>query len=128
MVRDANMNSGTPQCKNCWKWRHSTGVCHIQGSKCAKCNSPHLTDNHQEFAWCCKANNKSNSPRTETKKGDPCPHLFKCLNCKGPHVANSIECPFWKHCFNKKWHSKEYAKLQKARRILIRSSVNEAEL
>jgi len=29
MVRGANMNPGVPQCKNCWKWGHSTGVCHI---------------------------------------------------------------------------------------------------
>jgi len=96
-VRDANMNPGVPQCKNCWKWGHSAGVCRIQGSKCAKCNGPHLTDNHHDFAWCCKANNKINSSILETKKGNPCPHSFKCLNCKGSHVANSVDCPFWKH-------------------------------
>ena len=49
MVRGANMNPGIPQCKNCWKWGHSTGVCHIQGSKYAKCNSPYLTDKHCDF-------------------------------------------------------------------------------
>jgi len=101
MVRDANMNPGTPQCKNCWKWGHMAGVCHIQGSKCTKCNGLHLTDNHCDFAWCCKANNKLNSPRLETKKSKPCLHSFKCINCKGSHVADSVECPFWKHRFNK---------------------------
>jgi len=105
-VRGANMNPGVPQCKDCWKWGHMAGVCCIQGAKCVKCNGPHLSINHRHFAWCCKANDKLNPPRLETKKGEPCPHSFKCLNCKGDHQANSIECPFWKHYFNKEWHSK----------------------
>ena len=50
IVRGTNINPGVSQCKNCWKWRHSTGVCRIQGSKCAKYNGLHLTDNHREFA------------------------------------------------------------------------------
>ena len=28
-IRGANMNLGVPQCKNCWKWGHSTFSCHI---------------------------------------------------------------------------------------------------
>ena len=119
------MNLGVSQCKNCWKWEHSAGVCQIQDSKCAKCNRPHLTDNHHNFAWCYKANDKLNPPRLETKKGKLCLHLFKYLNYKGSHVTDSIECPFWKHRFNKEWHSKEYAKLWEARRTSICSSVNE---
>ena len=101
MVRGANMNSDIPQCKNCWKWGHMAGVCCIQGSKYAKYNRLHLTNNHHDFAWCCKANDKLNPPKLKTKKSKPCPHLFKYLNCKGSHITNSIECPFWKHCFNK---------------------------
>ena len=128
IVKGANMNPGVPQCKNCWKWGHSTGICCIQESKCAKCNGPHLTDNHCDFAWYYKANSKSTPPRIETKKGEPCPHMFKCLNCKGSYVTDSVECPFWKHCFNKEWHSKEYSKLREARRTLICSGVNEARL
>ena len=127
-VRGANMNPNIPQYKKCWKWGHSTGVCRIQGSKCAKCNGPHLTDNYHDFAWYCKANNKLNPPRLETKKGKPCSHSFKCLNCKGSHVANSVECPFWKHYFNKEWHSKKYTKLQKARRTSIHSNVNDSAI
>ena len=50
MVRGTNINPGIPQCKNCWKWGHSAGVCHIQGSKCIKCNGPHMTEHHHEFA------------------------------------------------------------------------------
>ena len=49
-VRGTNMNPGVPQCKNCWKWGHLAGICHIQGSKYVKCNSPHTTEHHHEFA------------------------------------------------------------------------------
>ena len=81
-VCGANMNPDVPQCKNCWKWGHTVGVCHIQEFKCVRYNSSHLTEHHHHFAWCCKANNKINLPRLETKKGEPCPHMFKYLNYK----------------------------------------------
>ena len=77
-----HMNPGVPQYKNCWKWDYSAGVCRIQGTKYVKCNSPHQTIYYRKFVWCCKANEKTNPPRLETKKGEPCPHLFKCSNCK----------------------------------------------
>jgi len=76
-------------------------VCCIQESKYTKCNGPHLTEHHHHFAWYCKANDKINPPRLETKKGEPCLHLFKYLNCKGNHLTDFNKCPFWKHCFNK---------------------------
>ena len=122
------MNLGVPQCKNCWKWGHMAGVCHIQGAKCLKCNGPHLTVHHQHFAWCCKANNKTNPPRLETKKDDPCSHIFKYLNCKGNHQADSYDCLFWKHYFNKEWFTKKYAKLQETRKNSICSNVNGNDL
>jgi len=100
------------------------GVCHIQGAKYIKYNVPHLTINHCHFAWCCKANDKLNPSRLETKKSEPYSHSFKCLNCKGYHQADSIECPFWKHHFNKEWYSKEYTKLQKSRKNSICSTMN----
>jgi len=84
-IRGANMNPGVPQCKNCWKWGHAIFSCKIQGAKCIKCNGLHKSEHHQEFGWCCKANPKINLPRLETKKGEPCPHLFKCSNCHGDH-------------------------------------------
>jgi len=90
----ANMNPGVPQCKNCWKWGHATFSCRIQGAKCVKCNGPHKSKHHREFGWCCKANAKFNLPRLETKKGEPCPHSFKCLNCHRDHQADSNQCPF----------------------------------
>jgi len=76
MVRIANTNPGIPQYKNCWKWDHSTFSCRIQRSKCVKCNGPHKLENHCEFSWCCKANNKINPPHLETKKGELCSHTF----------------------------------------------------
>jgi len=73
-IRGANMNPGVPLCKNCWKWGHATFSCRIQGTRCVKCNGPHKSEHHREFGWCCKANDKTNPPRLETKKGEPCPH------------------------------------------------------
>ena len=90
----ANMNPGILQCKNCWKWGYATFSCRIQGAKCIKCNGLHKSEHHQEFGWCCKANAKINLPRLETKKGEPCPHSFKCLNCRRDYQADSNQCPF----------------------------------
>ena len=59
-IRGANINPDVSQCKNCWKWGHTTFSCRIQGSKYIKCNSPHKSENHHEFGWCCKANKKTN--------------------------------------------------------------------
>ena len=125
-IRGANMNPGVPQCKNCWKWGHSTFSCRIQGAKCVKCNGPHKSEHHREFGWCCKANYKINPPRLETKKGEPCPHSFKCSNCKGDHQADSNACPFWKHRFHREWHIKKYAEIRENRSSSIRSEANSA--
>ena len=110
-IRGANMNPSVLQCKNCWKWGHTTFSCRIQGAKCVKYNGPHKSEHHQEFGWCCKANNKINPPRLETKKGEPCPHSFKCSNCCGDHLADSNQCPFWCHRFNREWHQRKYAEI-----------------
>ena len=93
-IRGANMNPGVPQCKNCWKWGYSMFSCRIQGAKCVKCNGSHKSEHYRKFGWCCKANAKTNPPRLETKKGEPCPYKFKCSNCKGDHQADSNHCPF----------------------------------
>ena len=118
------MNPGVLQCKNCWKWGHMVSVCHIQGAKRVRCNELHLSEHYCHFVWCCKANDKTNLPRLETKKGEPCSHSFKCLNCKGEHQADSNECSFWKYWFNKEWHSKKYAKIQDNWKNLIYSTIN----
>ena len=93
-IQGANMNPGIPQCKNCWKWGHMTLSCHIQGAKCVKCNGPHKTKNHHQFAWYCKANKKINPPHLKTKKDKPCPHTFKYSNCHRDHQADSNLCLF----------------------------------
>jgi len=100
-IQEANMNPGIPQCKNCWKWGHATFLCRVQGSKCIKCNGPHKSEHHQELGWCCKANAKINLPRLETKKVEPCSYMFKCSNCCGDYQADSNQCPFWRHRFNR---------------------------
>jgi len=123
-VRGANMNPGVPQCKNCWKWYHSTFLCRMQGAKCVKCNGPHKSEHHREFGWCCKANAKINPPRLETKKGKPYPHLFKCSNYKGDHQADSNICPFWRHRFNREWHVKKYAEIRENRSQSVCSEMN----
>jgi len=125
-IRGANMNPRVPQCKNCWKWGHTTFSCRIQGSKCIKCNGPHKSENHREFGWCCKANNKINPLRLEIKKGDPCPHAFKCSNCCGDHQADSNTCPFWRHHFNREWQMKKYSEIGENRLKSIHSKGNAA--
>ena len=93
-IRGTNANPGVPQYKNCWRWEHSTFSCRIQGSKCIKCNGPHKLENHHEFGWYCKTNEKTNPPQLETKKRKPCPHSFKYLNYQGNYQADSIQCSF----------------------------------
>jgi len=117
-IRETNMNPEVSQCHNCWKWGHATFACKAYGSKCQKCGSPYKIKNHRDMAWCCKANFKLDPPQLETKQGEPCPHTFKCLNCKGDHLADDNKCPYWKHRFNHEWHTK---KAQEAREIRANS-------
>ena len=105
------MNSGVPQCKDCSRWGHTTFSCRVQRSKCVKCNGPHKSENYCKFRWCYKANKKLNPSRLKTKKGELCPHLFKCSNYRGDHQADSNQCPFWRHHFNREWHQMKYAKI-----------------
>ena len=125
MIRGANMNPGVPQCKNYWKWGHLMFSCRIQEAKCIKCNGPHKSKHYREFGWCYKGNAKTNPPRLETKKGEPCPHSFKCSNCKGDHQADSNSCPFWRHHFNREWHVKKYAEICENRSKSLCSAVND---
>ena len=120
----ANINPGVPQCKNCWKWGHATFSCKIQRSKYVKCNGPHKSENHREFGWCYKANDKINPPRLEMKKGELCPYSFKCLNCHGDHQADLNLYPFWRHRFNREWQQKKYIKICENRSKSIHSEVN----
>ena len=49
--------------------------------------------------------------RVATKIGELYPHVFKCVNCKGDHQANSYSCSYWCNCFNKDWHGRKQQKL-----------------
>ena len=53
--------------------------------KYQKCNSSHKLIHHRKIVWYCKVNFKTNPPKLKTKKGEPCTHMFKCINCKGNH-------------------------------------------
>lgn len=111
-IRGANMNPGMSWCKNCWKWGYTTFSCRIQGAKYFKCNGPHKSKHYQQFAWCCKTNKKTNAPRLETKKGEPCLHSLKYMNYWGNHQADSNQCPFWRYSFNCEWHNKNFVKTE----------------
>ena len=89
MIIDVNMNLGVPQCKNCWKWGHTTFSYRIQDSRYMKCNKPYKSKHYCHFTWYCKANLKANPPRLEIKQGEPCPCSFKHLNCYRNYQANS---------------------------------------
>ena len=97
-IKGTNMNPGVPQCKNCWKWGHLTLSCCSHISRCTKCYVAYITKHHREKAWCCVENKKANC--LATKEGKPCPHIFKCMNCKGNHQADSYSCPYWCNHFN----------------------------
>jgi len=117
-IKGTNMNLGVPQCHNCWKWGHVIFACKAHGFKCQKYGGPHKIKNHRDMAWCYKANFKLDPSQLETKQGELCPHTFKCINCKGDHLADDNKCPYWKYRFNRKWHTK---KAQEAREIRANS-------
>ena len=108
-VRETNMNPGVPQCKNYWKWGHSTLSCRSHVFRYTKCYGAHDTKHHREKAWCCMENKKTN--RVVTIADEPCPYIFKCVNCKGDHQADSYSCPYWHNRFNRDWHSKKQQEL-----------------
>ena len=108
-MHGTNMNLGVPQCKNCWKWEHSILSCHSHISRCAKCYKAYNTKHYREKAWCCIENKKLNY--SATKDGEPCPHVFKYMNCKEDYQADSYSCPYWHNYFNREWHSRKQQEL-----------------
>ena len=105
-ICSTNMNPSVLQCKNCWKQGHTTFTYCFQDARCLKCNGSHKLEHHQHFACCYKANFKINPPHLKTKQGEPCPYLFKYINCKSNHQVDSNSCLFWYYYFNKEWHVK----------------------
>ena len=49
-IQGTSTNPGIPQCKNCWKWGHSTLSCCSHISRCAKYYRAHTTEHHREKA------------------------------------------------------------------------------
>jgi len=106
------MYPGVAQYCNCWRWGHPTHACRAQGAKYQKYGELHRVENHRSMAWYCKANPKSNPPREATAVGAPCPHIFKCLNCKSEYSADDTKYPFWHYHFDRQWHSNKAAELR----------------
>ena len=70
------------QCANCWRLGHTDSDCKSR-HRCFFCGSSrHRSDRHRENCEHC-----FNRPNSEK-----CSH-FKCVNCSGPHVADSLACP-----------------------------------
>ena len=124
----ANMNPRVSQCKNCWRYGHSTFSCHIQGAKCVWCNGSHKLEHHCQFTWCYKANAKMNPLWLETKQIELCPHSFKCSNCWGYHQADSNICLFWRYWFNYDWYSQKQQELHENRSKSICSVMSSSSL
>ena len=101
IIKATNMNPRVLQCKNCQKQGHAIFLCRASRSKYIKYNRPHKTKYHQQFSWCYKTNFETNPLRLKTKQDKSCLHIFKYINCKGKHQADSNICPFWRYCFNR---------------------------
>ena len=104
-IRGTNTNLGVPQCKNYWKWDHLTLSCHSHVSRYTKYYGAHSTKHYREKVWCCTENKKLNC--MATKVGELCPYIFKCMNCKGDHQADSYSCFYWYNYFNRSWHNRK---------------------
>ena len=124
MIKGTNINLRVLQCKNSWKWGHTTFSYRIQEAKYVKYNSPHKSENYCQFGQCCKANNKINPPYFETKKGKPYLYVFKYSNCYGDHQTDSNQCLFWKYRFNYDWHNKKIVKICENRTKSIHLAVS----
>ena len=68
--------SRVAQYYNCWYWEHLTHACHIQDTKCQKCDSLYRVENYMLLAWYCKVNTKFNSSREATAAGIFCSHTL----------------------------------------------------
>ena len=58
-------------------------------SRWIKCNGLYKTEHYQKIEWCFKKNKKTISLRLATKEGDPCPYVFKYINCKENYLVDN---------------------------------------
>jgi hypothetical protein len=71
------------QCKRCWVLGHTLSNCREKDA-CRECGSKthHTTTDHRKKCQQCQGVDAS----------IPCSH-FRCVNCKGGHTADSLDCP-----------------------------------
>ena len=111
-IRAAAANPGVPLCQRCWKWGHPTKACRGR-VRCPICGEPHTEEEHRHVAGCCKGNPGANPPVPPTPSGEPCPHSFRCLNCrKEGHSVMNRKCPFWSARFDRAKVDALYAKVR----------------
>jgi hypothetical protein len=74
-------------CTTCQRWGHGAFLCRTNMIVCNKCSGNHSYKNHERHCTtCAKGPGHICSP--------------KCINCSGPHFANSKDCPFYANRFN----------------------------
>jgi len=77
---------------------------------------PHMADEHRWVAGCCKGNANAIPPIPPTDAEiTECPHKAHCVNCGGPHRADSRKCKFWDHWFEQQWINAKYAEVRQCR-------------
>ena len=78
------------------------------------CSGPHSRDEHRDHAQCCKGHPKNKPhPIPPTPEGLPCPHIFRCPNCrKEGHPADSQRCEFWRARWDRAKIDALYAKVR----------------
>src|SRR6266568_1586618 len=70
------------QCSICQCWGHSSFICRVHSPICTVCGDFHPTSTHKFSCSSCEGICVCND--------------VHCVNCAGPHRANSVECAFFK--------------------------------
>ena len=89
------------QCRNCWRFDHTTQHCKEQ-QRCRICSGPHDEQSHTFTAPAechkCSIALESGDSMDTTNEGQ-CPHDIRCVNCLGKssadlnHPADARRCP-----------------------------------
>jgi hypothetical protein len=111
-IHTTDRQPGVPFCTNCTQWGHPASACR-QRRRCPICSGPHSREEHRDHAQCCKGHPKNKPhPIPPTPEGHPCPHIFRCPNCrKEGHPADSQRCDFWRARWDRAKIDTLYAKV-----------------